>query len=393
MMQHEGASNFGVMQASAFAALVGRRQSKTAKAAMRQFGLVDGNDRLLNESDFIKSPFKWAEANIVPALQKHGIATDEEHRGELVKTMTEMFSNRKVGEFFASMLVNRSIIDKDSAMLPHAKGTEAATQVRSEDPYVALAGLTTQAQDLATAFIGMKSVITAMNDVGDEIAKRTKALKDGDYLKLLPEDDQRIIHGVASWWNTPADVTNERIRRENLKARAGEIDDRLTHWPLDEAMRRRLRLRRFDLQMGIDASKNYADRPPLFTDAEIEQWQEMDREHSRGVALSSMPAPGSGPFRPRIPLPMQDPRGKLQMPPVQPLDAEPSKVDVTGTVEGQLTGKIVIEDGTGLLKIRNDLDRVIKLGGSMFKGGNGPGSAGHSSPDASAASAGIAYGP
>jgi hypothetical protein len=81
------------------------------------------------------------------------------------------------------------------------------------------------------------------------------------------------------------------------------------------------------------------------------------------------------------------------MPPVQPLDAAPTRVEVTGNVEGQLIGKIVIEDGTGLLKIRNELDRVIRLVGSMFNGGNGPGSAGHSSPDASAASAGIAYGP
>jgi hypothetical protein len=80
------------------------------------------------------------------------------------------------------------------------------------------------------------------------------------------------------------------------------------------------------------------------------------------------------------------------MPPVQPLDAAPTKVDVTGTVGGELNGKIVIEDGTGLLKIKSDLNQVIKLVGSLLGGGhsNGPGSAGHSSPDAGAASSGQA---
>ncbi|WP_438275648.1 hypothetical protein [Nitrobacter sp.] len=388
MMQHEGASNFGVMQASAFSALVGHRQTKAAKAAMRRFGLVDGNDRLLNESDFIKSPFKWAEANIVPALQKHGIATDEEHRGEVVKAMTEMFSNRKVGEFFASMIVNRAIIEKDSVLLPRAKGTEAAEQVRREDPFAAWAGVTTQLKDVATAFIGVKPIIDAMNAASNSLGNIAKTIETGH----VPENTNlgRIIHANS---RTPAEWSEIR-RRDNMKAQTGEIDNKLAHFPLDEPTKRRLRLRRFDLQMGIDQSENQATMPPLFSPEELDRWQEMDREHRRGVALSSMPAPMRG-GKSRIPLPMEDPRGRLpQMPPVQPLDAAPTRVDVTGTVEGQLIGKIVIEDGTGLLKIRNDLDRVIKLVGSMFTGGgNGPGSAGHSSPDAAAASSGIAYGP
>ena len=155
-MQHEGASNFGVMQGSAFSALIGGRQTKAAKAMMRSCGLLDKDDHLLNESDFIKSPF----TNIVPALQKNGISTDEEHRGDLVKAMTQMFSNRKVGEFFASMLVNRSIIEKDRALLQRAKGTEGAEQVRREDPFAAWAGVTKQAADLSTAFISLKSSVS-----------------------------------------------------------------------------------------------------------------------------------------------------------------------------------------------------------------------------------------
>jgi hypothetical protein len=156
MMQHEGANNFGTMQASAFSALVGGRQTKAAKAVMAGYGLM-GNDGKIKAMDkFVSNPEKWASENLAPALESKGISMNEEHRGDVVKALTQMFSNRKVGEFFASMLVNKAIIAKDREMLQGAKGTEGADIARSQDPYVALAGLTTQAKDLATAFIGTK---------------------------------------------------------------------------------------------------------------------------------------------------------------------------------------------------------------------------------------------
>ena len=41
MIQHEGATQFGTEQASAFSALIGQRQTKAAKAVMRSFNLLD----------------------------------------------------------------------------------------------------------------------------------------------------------------------------------------------------------------------------------------------------------------------------------------------------------------------------------------------------------------
>jgi len=49
--------------------------------------------------------------------------------GDVVKALTQMFSNRKVGEFFASMLVNQGIIAKDRELLTGAKDTGAVGNV------------------------------------------------------------------------------------------------------------------------------------------------------------------------------------------------------------------------------------------------------------------------
>ncbi len=180
-----------------------------------------------------------------------------------------------------------------------------------------------------------------------------------------------------SWW--------QRLHGEK---KLKPLEDRLR----DDPLLREWRMKRFDLVAGR-AALHGSDLPPIFTDKEIRQLQDAEAEKVRAdQIMPSEPLPPGTSHR----IPRPDPRGRTTtpaMPPVQPLDAGPTKVDVQGTVGGELNGKITIEDGTGLLKIKSDLDRVIRVVGSLQGGGNGPGSAGHSSPDASASSAGIAYGP
>ena len=170
MMQHEGPSNFGVMQASALSALIGKRQKDAAKQHMHKFGLLGKHDTLVDEDSFVNNPYKWAEANLRPALEKHGVKTDEEHRGGLVKAITQMFSNRKVGEYFTSMLVNSSIIGKDSKFLDRAQGTEGAATARSQDGFKAAESINTQLKDAAAAFLNLGPVIKGMNAIADRLS-------------------------------------------------------------------------------------------------------------------------------------------------------------------------------------------------------------------------------
>jgi hypothetical protein len=79
-------------------------------------------------------------------------------------------------------------------------------------------------------------------------------------------------------------------------------------------------------------------------------------------------------------------RGKLDSPALGSGTPVQATLNGSATVAGELVGKIIIEDGTGFRKIRDDLDRVIKLVGSLLaeSHGRGPGSLGQSSPEANA---------
>jgi hypothetical protein len=179
MMQHGGAPNFGVEQASAFSALIGGRQTKEAKAAMRAAGLLGKDNQLIGSGEFVRHPYQWTKKYLQPSLEKKGISMDEEHRGDVVETITKMFSNRKVADFFTSMLVNRGIIEKDKELLKGAKGTEGADQARREDAFQASTAITTQLKDAAASFLKLQPVIDGMNALADRMSKAISGFDKG----------------------------------------------------------------------------------------------------------------------------------------------------------------------------------------------------------------------
>lgn len=191
--------------------------------------------------------------------------------------------------------------------------------------------------------------------------------------KIRQKEEAERKKTKPSWWE-----------RMHGKKKLAPLEDRLR----DDPELREWRAKRFDLAAGRVAL-NGGEMPPIFTEDETKKMRDAEAEKARAAESAPPPEPLPPGTSRRIPKP--DPRERpapLQLPPVQGLDAGPSKVDVTGTVGGELNGKILIEDGTGMLKIRSDLDRVIKVVGSLQGSGNGPGSAGRSSPDAGAPSAG-----
>jgi hypothetical protein len=385
MMQHEGSNNFGTMQASAFSALIGGRQSKAAKANMASYGLTEDKEgtRIKNADMLISNPYKWATEFLAPQLETKNVRMDEEHRGDVVKALTQMFSNRKVGEFFAGMLVNRGIIEKDRNLLAGAKGTEAADNLKQQDPFVAWEGVTNQMKDAAAAMISMKPVISAMNDLASTIAVKSKAAQEGRYFDLLPEDDRRIIGGAIRAWNTPLSDINERNRVDGLNARQREVAEKLRQGGYSDSVTRDLRMKDFELRSGIDAANNYNSQPPIFSQDELDRWQEIDREHRRGAALSGM---RGGASIPGVPLPMSDPRKTFsEMPPVQSLEGANVQATLTGSAEvtGAVDVNVKVEAGSSLIAIEESVKSLIARVGGMLNT-NGPGSLGHSSPDAAA---------
>jgi hypothetical protein len=180
MIQHEGATQFGTEQASAFSALVGLRQTDKAKQEMRKYGLLEKNDHIIDEPGFVKNPRAWTEEHLRPALAAKHLDLTEENRDKLVAEVNRMFSNRNVGEFFTSLLVNKSVIDKDRPMLDRAKDQNAAGELRTRDPFVAMLGLTEQIGAFAQVVGGPfgEKAAAVLNSITDAITRVSKAAGD-----------------------------------------------------------------------------------------------------------------------------------------------------------------------------------------------------------------------
>jgi hypothetical protein len=181
MIQHEGPTQFGTEQASAFSALVGQRQTEKAKAVMRQYGLLDEKtDGIVDEKGFVDNPRAWTQKNLRPQLEKQHLDLTDENRQQLIATIQRMFSNRNVGEFFTSLLVNEPVIQKDSKLLQGARDQSAAGELRNRDPFVAMLGLTEQIGAFAQVVGGPfgEKAASILNSITDAITRMSKAAGD-----------------------------------------------------------------------------------------------------------------------------------------------------------------------------------------------------------------------
>src|ERR1700682_951283 len=143
-------------------------------------------------------------------------------------------------------------------------------------------------KDAAAAMISMKPGISAMNERASTLADKSKAAQGGRYFDLLPEDDRRIIGGAIKAWNTPVADVNEQNRIGGLNARQREVAERLRQGGYSDSVTRDMRLKGFELQSRLNEANNYNRQPPIFSQDELDRWQEIDREHRRGTALSNM---------------------------------------------------------------------------------------------------------
>lgn len=163
MIQHEGANQFGTAQATAFNALIGGRQTKASKAKLKAFGLLDDKGDVIDKQLLISNPDQWAVKNLKSRMQAAGMSLDTKagssEREKAVDFLMKAFSARNTGEFFASLLANENVINKDRANLKNAKGTAAAGEVTANDPYQAWQAVKEQTGNLAQNIFENSTVI------------------------------------------------------------------------------------------------------------------------------------------------------------------------------------------------------------------------------------------
>jgi hypothetical protein len=90
---------------------------------------------------------------------------------------------------------------------------------------------------------------------------------------------------VEDWGNTSIDA-NEVNRRGDLRRQLNEINQKLGYsgyWALNDSDRGAARVRQSDLQNALRQSEG-STMPPIFSQAELDRWQERAREHAAAVA-------------------------------------------------------------------------------------------------------------
>jgi hypothetical protein len=183
MIQHEGANQFGTAQATAFNSLIGGRQTKASKAKLKAFGILGDDGEVIDKKLLMSDPDLWANKNLAPRMQKAGMSMDtdagSDERGKAVEFLMKAFSNRNAGEFFASLLANRGVIEKDRANLKGARGPEAADDVIKNDPFQGWEKLKAQTSNLAQDILENGTIIqNGLNLIASGVGALAKALGD-----------------------------------------------------------------------------------------------------------------------------------------------------------------------------------------------------------------------
>jgi hypothetical protein len=372
-------SGFGNKLSTGLSAMVGNRMTARARKALTEDGLFkDG--KLIDQEGWISNNFDWTQHHIRPLLEKQGVKfgedMSEEDKAKAVKFTSAHFSAKNAADLVLTNLLDQPLVER--ARSRHTVGLEKMDDLQRKDAGLAFEGVKKQLLDASTAVAKIGPVIDALNSAAKALGNFTKAVNSGK----VGEDTRggRWLKELG----TPVEALNERTNRENLAAQAREIDGKLAGGYLDDATARKLRLRRFDLQSGIDQSNNAATMPSIYSDAEMEQWQERAREHNRGNY-------GSRPGAPTIPTPTPRPAeaGAGGMPPVQSLEGANVQATLSGSAEvhGEVKQTIVVEASEYLKALVQKMENGIKLIGSLTA--NGPGSTGKSSPDAAAPAVGF----
>lgn len=163
MLQHEGANQFGTAQATAFNALLGGRQTKASKAKLKAFGLLDKNGEVIDKGLLTSDPDQWAFKNLKSKMLAAGMSLDTKagsaEREKAVDFLMKAFSARNTGEFFAALLANEGVINKDRHNLPNAGGTGKAGEVAEKDPFQAWQAVKEQSANLAQNIFANSTII------------------------------------------------------------------------------------------------------------------------------------------------------------------------------------------------------------------------------------------
>jgi hypothetical protein len=350
--------------------------TKQAKEYGKKYGLRDENGKFADRSEMMRDPDLWAWRRVTAAMER---AKLDPNKAEDVNTFLQSaYSNSSARDVISKMMTQREQYQGKAEQFNKAPGLAGAAGLAGKDPFVAYEGLLAQLRNLATLAPGMDSAAAGLNSLSTAVANMNNAIAtgtiEGDYKGARWLKGHRESGLLAS-----VSATNDRANLESLRMRQREVAEKLRQGGYSDSVTRDLRMKDFELRSGIDAANNYGSMPPIFSQEELDRWQEMDREHRRGAAYSTFGKGGGG-----VALPSSDPRKSSEMPPVQSLEGANVQAQLTGSAEvhGEVKQTIEVKASQYFEALVQNAQNAIKLAGQYVA--NGVGSTGKSSPDAAA---------
>lgn len=133
------------------------QNSRSADAAQREYG-IRNDQGLVNNSTLVSNPFQWVMQTLIPALQAKGV--DVNSPRALGEVLPKLFRDQTAQGLVTRMISQREeFMDAMEAYKNAVPNRQAAEDLRSRDPHVALEGATSQ---LAAAMGEVsKPIITA----------------------------------------------------------------------------------------------------------------------------------------------------------------------------------------------------------------------------------------
>ncbi|MDR6873541.1 hypothetical protein J2Y55_004568 [Bosea sp. BE125] len=146
--------------------------------AQRDLGLR-GADNRLNPTDrdmLAQNPHLYAWDRIMPALTKSGV--DVKNEGAVAEALNRLYT-RTVADLFAKLISQKDQYQVTQQRLAKAPGLAGAAPLESKDPYVALAGVTSQITNSAATIAEpiVESILPAMSGFSAILSRFTEASK------------------------------------------------------------------------------------------------------------------------------------------------------------------------------------------------------------------------
>lgn len=173
---------FGVKMATSNSALIGGRQTPQALKRLRKAGLLDADNKLIDEAGYQANYYDWTQKHIRPLLEAKGVKFGEQMSEKDKRTTsaweTKNFSAKNTADAIITALLDAPLVERGRKRKTMDLG--GMDTLQKKDSLLAQEAVTKQTKDFTTALISLQPVTDAMNAYATTMSKFTKEFSEDD---------------------------------------------------------------------------------------------------------------------------------------------------------------------------------------------------------------------